>query len=236
MDRGLVAAFLFLGGVFMHIPDGFLEAKTWLTTAAVSTGILGYSVMKTKQELNDRQIPKLGVMAAFIFAAQMINFPVVGGTSGHLLGAALATILLGPWSASLVLATVLIIQCLVFQDGGLTALGANILNMAIIGTFVAQVVYRPLSKLLSKLTSRKWPVALASFIASWLSVVVASGAAAVELALSNRIPLEVGLPAMLGVHALIGIGEGVITAAVVLAVWQVGFSPSRLEKGGAYSE
>ena len=216
----------------MHIPDGFLDAKTWMTTAAISTGVLGYSVMKTKQELNDRQIPRLGVMAAFIFAAQMINFPVVGGTSGHLLGAALATILLGPWSASIVLSTVLIIQCLVFQDGGLTALGANILNMSIIGVFVAQVVYR----LLSRLSSRKWTVALASFSASWLSVMITAGVTAVELALSNRIPLEVGLSAMLGVHALIGIGEGVITSAVVLAVSSVGFSSSWLERGEAYNE
>lgn len=216
----------------MHIPDGFLDTKTWLSTAALGAMALGYSVSKTKQELNDRQIPQLGVMAAFIFAAQMVNFPVAGGTSGHLLGAALATILLGPWSASLILTTVLIIQCLVFQDGGLTALGANVLNMAIIGTFVTQLAYRTLKGL----SHSKWMDAVACFVASWLSVMVAAGAAAVELALSNRIPLDVGLPAMLGVHAFIGIGEGVITTAVVLTVLKVGFHPRWLRKGLAIDE
>ena len=216
----------------MHIPDGFLDTKTWMTTAAIGAAALGYSVRKTKLELKERQIPRLGVMAAFIFAAQMINFPVAGGTSGHLLGAALATILLGPWSASIILTTILIIQCLVFQDGGLTALGANVLNMAIIGVFLTQAVYRPLKKL----SPNKWMEVVASFAASWLSVMVAAGAAAVELALSNRIPLEVGLPAMLGVHAFIGIGEGVITTTVVLAVFKMGFNPSWLRRGLALDE
>ncbi|MCL5781640.1 MAG: energy-coupling factor ABC transporter permease [Bacillota bacterium] len=215
----------------MHIPDGFLDAKTWVSATAISTGVLGYSIAKTREQISDRQVPQLGVMAAFIFAAQMINFPIAGGTSGHLLGAALATALLGPWSASIVLATVLMIQCFVFQDGGLTALGANILNMGVVGVLVAAGIYGPLSRLIKGKTG----VALASFAASWASVMAAAFMTSAELALSG-IPFAVVLPAMLGVHALIGIGEGVITAAVVLAVLNAGFSPNWLRKGDVCSE
>ncbi|MEW6697975.1 MAG: energy-coupling factor ABC transporter permease [Bacillota bacterium] len=211
----------------MHIPDGFLDAKTWVSALAVSTGALGYSIAKTREQLSDRQIPRLGVMAAFVFAAQMINFPIVGGTSGHLLGAALATALLGPWSASIILATVLMIQCFVFQDGGLTALGANILNMGIVGVLAATALYSPLSRLIKGKTG----VALASFAAAWASVMAAAFMVSLELAFSGTAPLAVTLPAMLGVHAIIGIGEGVITAAVVLAVLNVGFAPDRWRKG-----
>lgn len=215
----------------MHIPDGFLDTKTWVAATALSTGALGYSIRKTRQELSDRQVPRLGVMAAFIFAAQMINFPIAGGTSGHLLGAALATALLGPWSASIVLATVLMIQCFVFQDGGITALGANIFNLGVVAVLISTFVYQPLSKFIKG----KKGLALAAFGASWLSVMVAAFAVSVELAISG-LPFHVVLPAMLGVHALIGVGEGLITAAVVLAVTNVGFRPSWFQKEDACSE
>jgi len=195
----------------MHIPDGFLDLKTIVATGVVSAGALSYSIKKSKEELNERQLPALGIMAAFIFAGQMINFPVAGGTSGHLLGAALATVLLGPWSASLVLATVLIVQALFFQDGGITALGAGILNMATIAVFIAHVAYT----LAGKLRVNEY---VASFVAAWLSVMAASTATALELAISGTVSLAVALPAMTSVHALIGIGEGIITAVAVMFV------------------
>lgn len=195
----------------MHIPDGFLDTKTWVTTAVVSAGALSYSAKKTREVLNERQLPALGIMSAFIFAGQMVNFPVAGGTSGHLLGAALATILLGPWSASLIIATVLAVQSLFFQDGGITALGANIFNMAVLGVGIAHLIYRSLSKL----NINQY---IAGFVAAWLSVMGAAFAASIELAVSGTIPLGVVLTAMAGWHTLIGIGEGIITAVVIAFV------------------
>lgn len=203
----------------MHIPDGFLDTKTWISTYALSAGALAYSIKKSKEVLEDKLIPKLGIMAAFIFAAQMVNFPVAGGTSGHLLGAALATVLLGPVSGCLILSTVLVIQCLAFQDGGLTALGGNIFNMAVLGVITAYAAYSLLSKVLTGTVGRNISV----FLAAWLSVVIAAFGATVELAASNTIPFSVALPAMVGVHMLIGIGEGLITVAVVNFVEKVGF-------------
>lgn len=193
----------------MHIPDGFLDAKTWASAAAVSVGVLGYGLRRTRERLSERQIPMMGVMAAFVFSAQMINFPIVGGTSGHLLGGALLAIVLGPWSAAIVMTAVLVIQALFFGDGGVTALGANVLNMAIIASFCGYYTYVGLRRLM-----KSWEFG-AVFAAGWVSVVVAAAAAAVELALSDTIPLKLGLPAMLFWHAFIGIGEGVITAATV---------------------
>ncbi|WP_027364850.1 energy-coupling factor ABC transporter permease [Desulfotruncus alcoholivorax] len=203
----------------MHIPDGFLDTKTWVSTYALSAGALAYSIKKSKEVLEDKLIPKLGIMAAFIFAAQMVNFPIAGGTSGHLLGAALATVLLGPVSGCLILSTVLVIQCLAFQDGGLTALGGNIFNMAVLGVITAYLVYSLLAKVIPGTTGRN----ISIFLASWSSVVVAAFGATVELAASNTIPFSVAFPAMIGIHMLIGIGEGLITVAVVNFVEKVGF-------------
>lgn len=204
----------------MHIPDGFLDAKTWVSATVVSAGTLGYSIKKAREALNDRLVPVMGVLAAFIFAAQMINFPIAGGTSGHLLGAALATVLLGPWSSALIISTVLIIQCLFFNDGGLTALGGNILNMAIIGSFVALFVYKTGTGIARGKTGEK----VAIFLASWTSVVCAAFAATVEIAVSGNLPVSfaAALAAMLGWHVLIGIGEGLITLVVVSFVRSVG--------------
>ncbi|MGQ9517929.1 MAG: energy-coupling factor ABC transporter permease [Anaerolineae bacterium] len=196
----------------MHIPDGFLSTGTAVATWAVSAGGLGYAVKRVNRELGERQVPMMGVTAAFIFAAQMLNFTVAGGTSGHLLGGALAAILLGPWPAMLVLTSVLVVQALLFQDGGLLALGANILNMAVIGVLVGWVVYVGLRRLLGEKT---WATMVSGFAAAWLSVVIAALACAVELALSGTSPWQVALPAMGLVHMLIGIGEGLITVAVL---------------------
>ena len=155
-------------------------------------------------------VPLMGVMAAFIFAAQMINFPVPGGTSGHLVGGVLAGVVLGPWAGTVVLALVLGVQCLVFQDGGLTALGANIVNMAIIGAWGGASLYDGVRKL----TPRVNRLAAAAFCA-WASVVASSAACAAELALSGTSPLRIVLPAMLAVHVLIGIGEAILTAMIL---------------------
>jgi len=199
------------GVVVLHIPDGFLDTRTWVGTAVISAATLGYGLRVTRRRLDDRQIPFMGVMAAFIFAAQMINFPIIGGTSGHLLGGVLAAILLGPWTASMVITAILAVQALFFGDGGITALGANVLNMAIIANFLGYYLYRMLVGAAGS-GVRRW---LATFVAAWASVVGGAAAAAVELALAGTVPLAVGLPAMLFWHAFIGLGEGVITAAVL---------------------
>jgi cobalt/nickel transport system permease protein len=194
----------------MHIPDGFLDAKTWLSTTLASSGAISYSLKKLKADLDDKRLPFMGVLAAFIFAAQMINFPIPGGTSGHLLGGALAAILLGPWAASLVMTIILVVQALLFADGGITTLGANIFNMAILAPFIGAYFYSLIIKLSNnKLTS------LAAFIAAWITVVIAAISTALELSISGTSPLKLALPAMVGWHTIIGAGEGLITASVV---------------------
>ena len=126
----------------MHIPDGFLSNEVAAATGVVAVGAVGYALRRADRTLDERQVPLLGVTAAFVFAAQMLNFPVAGGTSGHFLGAALATILLGPWLACLVLAVVLVVQAFLFADGGVTALGANIFCMGVIGALGSGLVLR----------------------------------------------------------------------------------------------
>ena len=199
----------------MHIPDGFLNTATVATTYIVSTGGVANAVRIANKKLGEKHIPMMGILAAFIFAAQMLNFPVAGGTSGHVIGAALVAILLGPWSAVLVMSCVLIAQSLIFQDGGLLALGANIFNMGIVAGFAAYYLYRLNISFLGD--SRRGRL-VGAFVASWGSVFLASIACALELAISGVSPLVVVLPAMAGVHALIGIGEGLITAAVLSLV------------------
>jgi cobalt/nickel transport system permease protein len=154
----------------------------------------------------------MGVLAAAIFAGQMLNFSIAGGTSGHLLGAAIATILLGPWPAVIVLTTVVSIQALIFQDGGLLALGANLFNMAIVGVAVAYFVHTSLRRILR---SEPWGLLISGFVAAWASIFIASLAAALELAVSGTSPANVAVPAMGGIHALIGIGEGLITVGAL---------------------
>ena len=196
----------------MHIPDGFLSTATSIVTWAASAGSVAYAVRRVSKELDERQVPLMGVSAAFIFAAQMLNFTVAGGTSGHLLGGALAAILLGPWAGMLAITSVLAIQALLFQDGGLLALGANVFNMAVIGVLLAWVVYAAIKRLFGH---KAWATMVGGFAAAWLSVVVASLVAAVELGISGASSWGIVLPAMGGVHVLIGIGEGLITVAVL---------------------
>lgn len=194
----------------MHIPDGFLDAKTWGSLALTSTVVLGRALSKKDKRFLEEDVPLMGVAAAFIFAAQMLNFPIAGGTSGHFMGAMLACLVLGPWAATLVMTTVLVVQALVFQDGGLLALGANIFNMGIVAVWAGWGVYRLLAHLTGKPFSR-WAV----MAGSWSSVVVSAAAAALELGLSGTVRLSLALPAMIGVHALIGVGEALITLAVL---------------------
>ncbi|HEX75135.1 MAG TPA: energy-coupling factor ABC transporter permease [Dehalococcoidia bacterium] len=196
----------------MHIPDGFVSTPVAAVGCVVAAGCIAYAVKATNKKMGERQIPLMGVLAAFIFAAQMLNFPIAGGTSGHLIGATLAAILLGPWAGVLIMTCVLGVQCLVFQDGGLFALGANIFNMGIVASFIGYYVYRGGASLFG---GRRPGKLVGGGLAAWSSVLIASIACAFELGVSGTVPLGVALPAMVGVHALIGIGEGLITAAVL---------------------
>jgi cobalt/nickel transport system permease protein len=173
---------------------------------------IGMSLWRSGKALGARQVPLMGILAAFIFAAQMLNFTVAAGTSGHLIGGALAVILLGPWAAVLTMTTVVSIQAVVFQDGGLLVMGANILNMALIAPLVAYGVYRGLMALAG---GRRWGLFIGGFAAAWFSVVISAVATSVELAFSGTALLGVTLPMMAGVHILIGIGEGLITVGAL---------------------
>ncbi|MCL5995652.1 MAG: PDGLE domain-containing protein [Chloroflexi bacterium] len=197
---------------YMHVPDGFLSVPVSIVLWVVSIAAVGYALMRVNKDLGERQVPMMGVLAACIFAGQMLNFSVTGGTSGHLLGAALATILLGPWAGVLVLTCVVSVQALIFQDGGLLALGGNIFNMAVIGVTVSYAVYRVVQKIAA---GRPWGTFVGGLAAAWFSIVIASLAAALELALSGTSPANVAVPAMGGIHMLIGIGEALITAGAL---------------------
>ena len=195
----------------MHIPDGFLDTKTWVSLYLVSAGAIGISVNRANRQMEDKRIPLMGVMAAFVFVAQMLNFPVAGGTSGHFVGAAFIAILLGPWCALLVITSILLVQCLLFQDGGLTALGANIFNMGIVGGFIGFYSYLGISYLFPK----KGLLA-AAFLAGFLSILTSATACALELAFSGTVPLMPGLIAISFVHTPIGLGEGLINIGAIL--------------------
>jgi cobalt/nickel transport system permease protein len=202
----------------MHIPDGFINASTAAATGVASAGGVAYALHEAKAKLADRQIPIVGVTAAFVFAVQMINFPVLPGVSGHLLGGALAAILLGPWMGALVLATVLLVQAIGFADGGITALGANISLMSLVAAVGGYFLFRGLTAMLPR-TRRSYAAATA--ITAWVTVVAASAVAALYISYGGFAGAEQAslvLPVMLGVHALIGIGEAFITTAVVMAV------------------
>ena len=178
----------------MHIPDGFLSPEVAAGTAVVAAGAVGVGLRRASAQLDDRVVPLLGVTGAFVFAAQMLNFPVAGGTSGHFLGAALATILLGPWLATLVLAVVLATQCFVFADGGISALGANVLCMGVCGALATG----GLMLLARRMLPRRRGVLLAvAGAGAWLAVIAGASATALLLALSGTVPLGTVLPAML---------------------------------------
>ena len=196
----------------MHIPDGFLNLAVSVACWAAAAVGVGVALRRSREALGERQVPLMGVLAAFIFAAQMLNFTVAGGTSGHLIGGTLAAVLLGPWASILTMTTVVGIQALLFQDGGLLVMGANILNMAIVAPFVGYGIYRGVMALARR---KRWAIPVGGFAGAWASVVTSSVAAAIQLAFSGTSPLAVALPTMAGVHALIGIGEGLITVGAL---------------------
>ncbi len=200
----------------MHIPDGFLSVTVSVILWILSALMIAAALRQVNRDLGEREVPVMGVLAAAIFAGQMLNFAVTGGTSGHLMGAALASIVLGPWAAVLVMTSVVSIQALIFQDGGLLALGANLFNMAVIGPFVAYFVYRLVQ---SAARGQRWGIFAGGFAAAWLSVVTASLAVGFQLALSGTSPANIALPAMGGIHMLIGLGEGLITLGALSFIY-----------------
>ena len=202
----------------MHIPDGFLNLPVSLGTWVLAIALVGLALNRVKATYKDRAVPLMGVCAAFIFAAQMINFPIPGGTSGHLLGGTLAGVLLGPWAGALVMTVVFMVQALLFQDGGLTVLGANIFNMGLIGTVGGYYLYKALR---SALGFQSWrSMAIAAGVTAWISVIVGALFCAVELALSGTVPLTVAITAMLIWHLLIGLGEALITLLAISYIWR----------------
>jgi cobalt/nickel transport system permease protein len=209
----------------MHIPDGFLSIAISLVCWVITVIVLGVAISRTNKSLNEKQVPLMGIMAAFIFAAQMLNFPVAGGTSGHLLGGALAAIVLGPWAGMLVMTAVIATQGLLLQDGGLLVMGANILNMGLLTAAVGYGLYR-----LAYESSYGIKLMVAG-VAAWLSVMAGALATSLQLWLSGTASLNVVIPAMLGVHALIGIGEALITVAALAFILQT--RPDLLGEGSA---
>ena len=196
----------------LHAPDGLLSVPVSLAMWAVTAAVLTVAVRQTNRTLDDRAIPLMGVMAAFIFAAQLFNFQVFGGTSGHLLGGVLAAVLLGPWAGTLVMACVVAVQALLFQDGGLVVLGANVFNMGVVGTLGGYGLYRALATMLGGESRRRIP---AASIAAWTAVVLGALSMTLQLAASGTTELAIALPVMVGVHVFIGVGEALITAAAI---------------------
>jgi len=215
----------------MHVPDGFLSTPVAIACAALAVAGVGAAASRSRALLGSRAVPRMGVTAAFVFSAQMINFPVAGGTSGHLVGGALAAVLLGPSAAVIAMTSVLLMQCLVFGDGGLLALGANVLNMALLHPIVGFAAYRAT---LGRAGSGRSPgparrIASLAF-ASWVATVVAAATCAGELALSRVVAPAVVFAAMVGVHLAIGLGEALIAALVLAAILRL--RPALLDGDG----
>ena len=201
----------------MHVPDGFLDVPTSIGTAVVAVAGVAVALRGARRELDERTAPLAGVVAAFVFATQMVNFPVGAGTSGHLLGGALAAALVGPWTGVLVVSVVLIVQALLFADGGLTALGTNVTLMGLVGVGVAWLVIVVLRRLLPR---RLGSIPVVAAVGALVSVPAAAAVFSGLFAIGGVAPIPVGtvLAAMVGWHTLIGVGEAVITGLVVSAV------------------
>ena len=201
----------------MHVPDGFLDATTSIATGVVAAGAVGIALRKARTELDDRTAPMAGLVATFVFSAQMVNFPVGLGTSGHLLGGALAAVLVGPWTGILAVSVVLIVQALLLADGGITALGTNISLMAVVGVVVGWLVFRGFQRLLPKRLGLVPVLAAAGALAS-VPVAALLFVALYAVGGTAPVPLDGLAVAMLGWHTLIGLGEAVITGLVVASV------------------
>jgi len=198
----------------LHIPENILSLGVSIVCWIITVLVLSVAISRTNKTLGEKQVPLMGVMAAFIFAAQMINFPILGGTSGHLLGGVLAAITLGPWAGMLVMTSVIAVQALLFQDGGLVVMGANILNMGLITAAIGYGLYRGVIS-----SSRKVKLLMAG-VAAWLSVIAGALFTSIEIWLSGNAQLQIIIPAMLGIHALIGVGETLITVAALTFIFQ----------------
>jgi len=201
----------------MHIPDGFIDIPTSTAFGTLALAGTAIALKKAKTEVDDRTAPMAGLTAVFIFAVQMLNFPVAAGTSGHLLGGALAMVLVGPYAASLAITVVLGVQALLFADGGLTALGLNVFNLSVIAVLVSFLAFKLMVKLLPKTKSA---IALAAGIAAFVSVPISASAFTLQYAIGGNgtAPIETVFIAMFSTHLLIGIGEAVITALTVSAI------------------
>ena len=207
----------------MHIPDGFLSGRVLAAAGAMAAAGVGTAVWGTRG-MERRKVPLLGLSAAFIFTGQMLNFPVGGGTSGHLIGGVLAAVLLGPSAAVVVLTSVLVVQCFLFADGGLYALGANVLNMGVVDAVAGYYVYRAVRGAWGGRRGAVAAVAAGAWAGTVLAAVVCGG----MLAMSGKAKIGVVLPVMAGVHAVIGVGEAVLTVLVVTTVWKTrGDTPTR---------
>ena len=196
----------------LHAPDGFFSTPIAVVFWVITAAALAVSLRQAGAQLDERAVPLMGVMAAFIFAAQMFNFQIPGGTSGHLLGGVLAAVLLGPYAGTIVMACVIGVQAVVFQDGGLVVLGANIFNMGIIGTFGGYWLYRSIAGALGGEEKGRLPAAA---VAAWASVVIASIICAFQLSASDTTSLGSALVAMVGWHLIIGVGEALITVGAL---------------------
>ncbi|MGP3667302.1 MAG: energy-coupling factor ABC transporter permease [Candidatus Bathyarchaeota archaeon] len=216
----------------MHIPDGFLDIFTVIFTYAIFIGYSGFALKKARKTLYSEQVSLVSIVAAAIFVAQMLNWPLPGGTSLHLVGGALAGIMLGPWLGFLTMFLVLLIQCIVFHDGGITALGANTLNMAIVDVLVGYLIYTGFIKLFGAKNSVR---TLSAFLGGWLGITLAGLACGLEIGYSQSFPygVVITVPVMVGWHAILGVIEGVITALVV--TYLAGRAPHLIlsEKGGS---
>ncbi|MCX6347098.1 MAG: energy-coupling factor ABC transporter permease [Actinobacteria bacterium] len=201
----------------MHIPDGFIDLKTAATTGLFSISGFIFAIIKVKQYFRARVVVLMGIFAALVFAAQMLNFTILGGTSGHLLGAALSTIILGPYAGGIIMAVVLLVQAFAFGDGGISALGANTFNMAIVGVISAYLIY----KLITKFSKSRSVFYCAVAVSSWFSVVIASVFCAIELAVSGTYTIGLTLSSMVIIHMVIGLGEAAITVVVIAFIDKV---------------
>jgi cobalt/nickel transport system permease protein len=202
----------------LHIPDGFLNIPVTIVTWICAIALIAVCLKQVQSDYQERAVPLMGVCAAFIFAAQMINFPIPGGTSGHLLGGTLAGVLLGPWAGSLVMVVVFIVQAFLFQDGGVTALGANMFNMGLIGTFGGYYLYRTIRYAIGRDSLKG--ILTGSAIAAWMSVFVAAIICAFQLAISGAVPLPVAVSTMAFWYVAIGIGEAIITVIAVSYIFK----------------
>jgi cobalt/nickel transport system permease protein len=201
----------------MHIPDGFIDGPTSMVAGAVAIIGVAWCLRMTARALDEREVPIVGLVAAFVFAVQMLNFPVANGTSGHLLGGVLAAVMVGPCAGALAVTVVLVVQALLFADGGLSALGLNVINMAFVGAFGGYGVFLVARRLFGRTSAG---VTAAAGIAAFTAPILASLLFVVEYAAGGNDAVSVGAVAgaMVGVHVLIGIGEGIITALAVGAV------------------